>query len=677
MCPARRCAQYECVSHLAPAVHIPSQPEPRTPVQLSDDDSDVDEKQQPPQRQPSGRHSFSPLLYSDDQTAQRFLDANDRLVQRVIHASAAEAEAPSDQAPPVVAHLPAVADIASHRLLYTAVPYALHPLWIDRCKPEFESYRRAFVTEDVDDKAAALIRILQLPGKYLVKQRVSTHVRRMLRKQKRAGSEWQTERLRELLRGSIAPRAALHPPPAAPGTIASSDSDEESDDEVKYEDSESDSDDSDDPFEVSDMDTVTADDLRAVMRANSLMKEGHVNMASRAVSTDQRTLDCSDPMVLQQLRAMHPPASTAAVPALPLNTLDPAVFGGSQLGHLVRRCNNGKAGGPSGWNGAHLAILSVSRTCMEGLRCILQDMASGTLPAVVRPHMSATRLVALGKPNGSPRPIAMGELFYRIVAVRAVHEVQDQTARLLAPHQYGIGVPGGCEHIVHCMQHSLTDLSAGRPQAAVKIDISNAFNTCQRPRLLSAVLATPELGSIQRLVHWAYSELTTLVPQCKGPVDDSNFIESANGVRQGDPLSSLLFCLYLKPAIDALVAEPGFGRLITVYAYIDVGAVARRVPPSCLFCFANQIDRSVTHVLSGCGPRHLSPLSPHDGGPCGSCRSHSVEDDVESGVVRRVSSRCTLCRYCCCLTLSLRCRFPRRPSRPGRGGRRGGEGGSR
>ena len=118
-------------------------------------------------------------------------------------------------------------------------------------------------------------------------------------------------------------------------------------------------------------------------------------------------------------------------------------------------------------------------------------------------------------------------------------------------------------------------------------------------------------------------------------------------------------------------------RLHTEWSEVIVGAVARRVPPSCLFCFANQIDRSVTHVLSGCGPRHLSPLSPHDGGPCGSCRSHSVEDDVESGVVRRVSSRCTLCRYCCCLTLSLRCRFPRRPSRPGRGGRRGGEGGSR
>lgn len=80
----------------------------------------------------------------------------------------------------------------------------------------------------------------------------------------------------------------------------------------------------------------------------------------------------------------------------------------------------------------------------------------------------------------------MGELFYRVAAVRAVRDVVDCAhALLLAPHQYGVGVAGGCEHIVHCMQHSLTHTARdGGPLAAVKVDISNAFNTCQRPRLL-------------------------------------------------------------------------------------------------------------------------------------------------------------------------------------------------
>ena len=81
--------------------------------------------------------------------------------------------------------------------------------------------------------------------------------------------------------------------------------------------------------------------------------------------------------------------------------------------------------------------------------------------------------------------------------------------------------------------------------------------------------STPQLDRIYRLTHWAYSQPTILIPQRKGAVDSAHFIESANGVRQGDPLSSLLFCLYLKPAIDALTADPVFGNKIDVYAYID------------------------------------------------------------------------------------------------------------
>ena len=163
----------------------------------------------------------------------------------------------------------------------------------------------------------------------------------------------------------------------------------------------------------------------------------------------------------------------------------------------------------------------------------------------------------------------MGELIYRIAAVRAVRSVSGAARALLAPHQYGIGVAGGCEHIVHCMQHSLSHVADNRPLAAVKIDISNAFNTCQRSRLLSLLLNTPQLESLHRLAHWAYSEPTLLIPQCRGALREERFIQSANGVRQGDPLSTLLFCLYMKPALDALTSDPAFGDRIRVYVYVD------------------------------------------------------------------------------------------------------------
>ena len=249
----------------------------------------------------------------------------------------------------------------------------------------------------------------------------------------------------------------------------------------------------------------------------------------------------------------------------------------SSLVRLLRRCNNGKAGGPSGWNGAMLCVLADSPTCMEGIRFLLQDITTGRIPPAVRPHITATRLIALAKPNGAPRPIAMGELFYRVAAVYAVRSVSDVARQLLAPHQYGVGVPGGCEHIVHCMQHSLSDSADNGPLAAVKVDISNAFNTCSRSRLLHLLFATPELAPLHRFVHWAYSEPTLLIPQRRGKLDEADFIQSASGVRQGDPLSSLLFCVYMKTAIDAVMRDPELAGRIQVYAYVDdvhiVGAV--------------------------------------------------------------------------------------------------------
>ena len=52
-----------------------------------------------------------------------------------------------------------------------------------------------------------------------------------------------------------------------------------------------------------------------------------------------------------------------------------------------------------------------------------------------------TRLVALTKPNSNGyRPIAVGELFYRLAAIVAVRRVSSEAAALFTPHQYGFGV---------------------------------------------------------------------------------------------------------------------------------------------------------------------------------------------------------------------------------------------
>ena len=63
------------------------------------------------------------------------------------------------------------------------------------------------------------------------------------------------------------------------------------------------------------------------------------------------------------------------------------------------------------------------------------------------------------------------------------------------------------------------------------------------------------------------------------------------------------------------------------------------IPP--LFRSANQIDRSVTHVLSGCRPRRLSPPSRHVAAGVGARLTYSVACGVECGVVGCAAACCT------------------------------------
>ncbi len=479
MCPPGRCAQYDCNSRFVLADASQSS----SPVSPSTQELKADELDEPrsPARRVSSRVVSSPVRLEDVQAQERQLEEYHREHQAAQAAAAAAEEAPAAAAvvaPQAQAPLPTVAAIASHRPLHNTIPFADHTAWIERCVPVFEQYRQASATNDGGWMASSLVDVLQLPSKYLFKQRIHAHERRMLNRQQQQSGEWQMKRLSNRLRRSALPAAAaaVAVVPAAavaaeiPGEVPVAHRDDSGEDE---EDSKYGSNDELDALAVES--GCTEDDLRAIKHARRLLASGHMAMASRAAATDHHTLDCNDPAVMQQLRQLHPEASDTPMPALPYDAHTPLVLNDSALIRLIRRCNNGKAGGPSGWNGAMLAVLSDSPTCMEGIRSIISDITLGRIPPAVRPHITATRLIALAKPNGAPRPIAMGELFYRVAAVRAVRSASDAARGLLSPHQFGVGVAGGCEHIVHCMQHSLTHIADNRPLAAVKMSSIGSF----------------------------------------------------------------------------------------------------------------------------------------------------------------------------------------------------------
>ena len=144
-----------------------------------------------------------------------------------------------------------------------------------------------------------------------------------------------------------------------------------------------------------------------------------------------------------------------------------------------------------------LSSLAESDLCRMGIIALLKDILNGQLPERARQLLLASRLVALMKPDGKYRPIAVGELFYRLAAVIAVRKVTQAAAVLLAPHQLGVGVDSGAEQIVHSLQHSLTDKHTKR--ALLRVDISNAFNSCDRARVLRQLYEQPTLSAMWRI----------------------------------------------------------------------------------------------------------------------------------------------------------------------------------
>lgn len=97
---------------------------------------------------------------------------------------------------------------------------------------------------------------------------------------------------------------------------------------------------------------------------------------------------------------------------------------------------------------------------------LITNIINGDIPNQVKHLFTSSRLVALGKKKGGVRPVAIGEVFYRIAAAHAFRVVREYMAELLSPHQYGIGISNGCEKIIHNISHSLTTVSNDSSVAA-------------------------------------------------------------------------------------------------------------------------------------------------------------------------------------------------------------------
>jgi len=208
----------------------------------------------------------------------------------------------------------------------------------------------------------------------------------------------------------------------------------------------------------------------------------------------------------------------------------------------------------------------------ELLSKLLFDITNGRLLQPIAQMIQRGRLFALGKGrhifgekhSATHRPIMISTLLYRMAARTVANAVVQDAAAELSPLQLGIATPGALEAAIHTLRETLRN----DPElAALLLDIENAFNEISRSEMIKAVMTMEWLRPIRAFVKMSYGSTTPiLMPDADGIYRIINDLISSQGVRQGDPLASLLFaCAFQKAVIKLQLAGGDSARIVAYH----------------------------------------------------------------------------------------------------------------
>ena len=158
-------------------------------------------------------------------------------------------------------------------------------------------------------------------------------------------------------------------------------------------------------------------------------------------------------------------------------------------------------------------------------------------------HLSAftaARLIPLDKSPGV-RPIAVGEVFRRIIGKAVARVVERDVLDSTAPLQLCVGVPSACEAAIHAMDSLFRSTDV---EAILLVDASNAFNALNRKAAMHNIpVVCPALG---RVFENTYRQ------PCRLFVAGGGEIASQEGTCQGDPLAMAAYAVAVMPLIKRL-----------------------------------------------------------------------------------------------------------------------------
>jgi hypothetical protein len=199
------------------------------------------------------------------------------------------------------------------------------------------------------------------------------------------------------------------------------------------------------------------------------------------------------------------------------------------------------------------------------------------------------RAAFIPKGNGMNRPLGIADVWTRLLGRTIVKDLGVSIGNKLRPHQFGLGISGGCEIAGRSAQLALN----ARPDAVlVNTDISNAFNEMRRRKILLGVLSYASV--LATFFVFSHSGAADLV--VNGVVSGYNW----TGVIQGENLG----CVYFPAGLQATLIDINV-LLVELYPDDSNGRVQAFLDDNTISCLAEHAAQVADAVVRIYEAHHL------------------------------------------------------------------------